>query len=154
MTANLNTGEFYKARREDYITKSTTVPPKTMDIPLWTSFLSKITAGDTELQAYLKRVAGYCLTGDTHDTQCSSSTEPAPTANPSSSGETKLLRATAVHRGQQLQNVEAAVAFVANTPVVHRLKDLFTCPIENLHPGFELLALALEAVVCHSSSPI
>jgi putative DNA primase/helicase len=35
------------------------------DCPRWLQFLDEITAGDTELQAYLRRVAGYCLTGIT-----------------------------------------------------------------------------------------
>ena len=67
MTVNLNTGEFYKARKEDYITKSTTVAPRDIPIPIWRSFLDKITASDAELQKYLQRMAGYCLTGDTNE---------------------------------------------------------------------------------------
>ncbi len=31
----------------------------------WLSFLTEITGGDTQLQAYLARLAGYCLTGST-----------------------------------------------------------------------------------------
>lgn len=31
--------------------------------PLWSRFLSEVTAGDVELEAFLKRLAGYCLTG-------------------------------------------------------------------------------------------
>ena len=37
-------------------------PPGT-PAPLWTAFLDRITGGNVELQAYLQRVAGYCLTG-------------------------------------------------------------------------------------------
>ena len=32
--------------------------------PLWRSFLATVTGGDSMLEAYLARVAGYCLTGD------------------------------------------------------------------------------------------
>jgi len=35
--------------------------------PRWRIFLNTITAGDIELQAYLARVAGYCLTGSTSE---------------------------------------------------------------------------------------
>ncbi len=52
-------------RAEDYITKSTAGAPKIADSPQWHSFLDRITAGDVELQRYLQRMAGYCLTGIT-----------------------------------------------------------------------------------------
>lgn len=35
------------------------------DCPLWCQFLDKVTSGDVELQLYLQRMAGYCLTGIT-----------------------------------------------------------------------------------------
>jgi putative DNA primase/helicase len=35
------------------------------DCPTWLRFLDRITGGDAELQAYLQRVFGYALTGDT-----------------------------------------------------------------------------------------
>jgi putative DNA primase/helicase len=60
MSVDLRTGEYYDARKENYATKSTAVPPENMEIPLWRSFLDKITGGDSELQRYL-----YCLTGIT-----------------------------------------------------------------------------------------
>src|SRR5215469_14522590 len=67
MTVNLTTGQYYDARKEDYITKSTTAPPENIPIPLWDSFLAKVTGGDDELQRYLQRMAGYCLTGDINE---------------------------------------------------------------------------------------
>ena len=35
------------------------------DCPVWLQFLDTVTGGDVELQAYLQRMAGYCLTGVT-----------------------------------------------------------------------------------------
>jgi putative DNA primase/helicase len=67
MTVNLRTGEYYEARKEDYITKSTAVAPERIETPLWTAFLDKVTGGDTELQKYLKRAMGYCLSGITSE---------------------------------------------------------------------------------------
>jgi len=64
-TVDLRTGEHYAPRKEDYITKSTAVAPARTDTPLWRSFLDKITGGDAELQKYLQRAAGYCLSGIT-----------------------------------------------------------------------------------------
>ena len=66
MTINLKTGEQYAPRPEDYCTKIAPVAPGG-DCPLWRSFLARITDNDTELQDYLARVVGYCLTGHTHE---------------------------------------------------------------------------------------
>lgn len=66
MTVELRTGTVREARQADYITKSTAVAPGG-DCPRWMQFLGEITNGDEELQAYLKRVAGYCLTGSTRE---------------------------------------------------------------------------------------
>jgi putative DNA primase/helicase len=51
----------------DYITRRTAcaaAPPGTPH-PLWTTFLARVTAGDAELQRFLQRYIGYCLTGFT-----------------------------------------------------------------------------------------
>jgi putative DNA primase/helicase len=50
----------------DYITKVTAVSPRG-DCPTWHKFLDRVTGGDTDLKAYLQRVAGYCCTGYTHE---------------------------------------------------------------------------------------
>lgn len=47
-------------------TKITAVGPGG-ECPRWRQFLCEITGGDAELEAFLQRVAGYCLTGDTRD---------------------------------------------------------------------------------------
>ena len=63
-TINLATGERSKPRPQDYITKTAgTHSDPNMPTPLWTAFLQRVTHGDGELQAYLQRVCGYCLTG-------------------------------------------------------------------------------------------
>jgi putative DNA primase/helicase len=64
MTIELRTGTSRAPRREDYCTKIAACGPKDIPTPLWDAFLDKVTAEDRELQGYLQRVAGYCLTGE------------------------------------------------------------------------------------------
>lgn len=48
----------------DHLSKITAIAPNpTCQIVQWLSFLDRITGGDTELIAYLQRMAGYALTG-------------------------------------------------------------------------------------------
>ena len=55
-------------RHDYYMSKITTVAPDRMSTPsLWLSFLDKVTGGNAELVAFLQRVAGYSLTGDTRE---------------------------------------------------------------------------------------
>lgn len=61
---DLKTGRQRPHERADRITKITTATPKG-ECPQWTSFLSDITGGDADLQSYLQRMVGYCLTGVT-----------------------------------------------------------------------------------------
>ena len=56
-----------QTRPYDYHTKSTAVAPSNDGCPLWLAFLGRITAGNVDLQAYLQRMAGYCLTGSTQE---------------------------------------------------------------------------------------
>lgn len=64
MRINLLDGSTRLTMPEDYNTKiSGTVMKRDCPIPLWTAFLNKVTARDEALQAYLRRVAGYCMTG-------------------------------------------------------------------------------------------
>ena len=53
-------GPHDRARR---MTKVTTATPQG-ECPVWRNFLVNVTGGDAELQNYLQRVVGYCLTGD------------------------------------------------------------------------------------------
>lgn len=66
-TIDLRTGEGHAPRREDYITKAAGVSHTGGSCELWLKFLDRVTAGEGELQRYLQRVAGYCLTGDTKE---------------------------------------------------------------------------------------
>ena len=51
---------------ERHQTRMTAVAPDfEMDTPLWDAVLDRITGGDVELQAFLQRVMGYGLTGET-----------------------------------------------------------------------------------------
>ncbi len=59
-------GSLQPHRRGDYITKITAVAPGG-DCPLWMEFLDKVTDKDKALQCYLRRVAGYALTGSTKE---------------------------------------------------------------------------------------
>jgi putative DNA primase/helicase len=61
---DLKTGKIRPHDPKDHCTKSTTVSPSG-DCPIWRTFLARVTAGDNDLQAYLQRMLGYALTGDT-----------------------------------------------------------------------------------------
>ena len=64
MTVDLKTGQSYAPRREDYCTKAAACDPGG-ECPFWWEFLERVTAGNQELESYLQRVVGYCLTGRT-----------------------------------------------------------------------------------------
>ncbi len=63
---DLRTGQRRAHRPDDYMTKITAIGPGG-DCPRFLAFLEEITAGDAELAAYLRRVLGYALTGDTRE---------------------------------------------------------------------------------------
>jgi putative DNA primase/helicase len=65
-TVDLHTGELHGHEREQYLTKMTAAAPR-KDCPLWRCFLQRVTDGDFELQEFLQRVIGYCLTGSTRE---------------------------------------------------------------------------------------
>jgi putative DNA primase/helicase len=64
-TIVLTTGSTRAPNPAEHVTMLAGVAPAKpgTPTPLWTAFLKRITAGDVDLQAYLQRVAGYCLTG-------------------------------------------------------------------------------------------
>ena len=60
---NLRTGQLRPVRRDDFVSKMTAVGPRNEVPEIWLNYLKDATNGDEELEGYLKRVAGYCLTG-------------------------------------------------------------------------------------------
>ncbi len=63
---DLRTGILVPHRRTDANTKIATATPRG-ECPAWQDFLGTVTRGDAELEAYLQRVVGYCLTGVTSE---------------------------------------------------------------------------------------
>ncbi len=61
---DLTTGRLQAHQRGHLITQITTASPGT-DCPHWLVFLREVLGGDAELEAYLKRFCGYCLSGST-----------------------------------------------------------------------------------------
>lgn len=66
---DLRTGAVRPATPDDLMTQATAVAPAPAgtDCPLWRAFLARVTGGDDALQAYLRRLIGYCLTGSTQE---------------------------------------------------------------------------------------
>ena len=62
---DLRTGKRHADGANFYCTKATAVIPAEPGTkhPLWSAFLAKVTRGDSELQDYLQRAAGYSLSG-------------------------------------------------------------------------------------------
>jgi putative DNA primase/helicase len=65
-TVDLRKGEIHPHRRDNYITKITPVSPGGQ-CPLWMQFLARVMDGKLELQSYVQRMIGYCLTGITRE---------------------------------------------------------------------------------------
>lgn len=63
-TVDLRSGSIQKHRPEDYITRLTAAAPRG-SCPIWITFLEQVTAGDRDLQQFIKRMFGYALSGDT-----------------------------------------------------------------------------------------
>lgn len=61
---DLRSGLTRPAFREDYCTKKTAVGPGG-ECTLWHSFLERVTGSNSELEEFIQRVCGYCLTGIT-----------------------------------------------------------------------------------------
>lgn len=63
-TLDLRTGLLGPHKREDYITKMAPIVYEAGAYSdVWERFLGDVTGGDADLEAYLKRTIGYCLTG-------------------------------------------------------------------------------------------
>lgn len=63
---DLSTGEDSPHQPSLLITQINAVATSS-SCPRWLSFLDEVTAGDVDLQGYLRRLAGYCLTGRTDE---------------------------------------------------------------------------------------
>lgn len=68
-TVDLRTGDLREARREDYITKQVAIIPaaKGAQPVAFLNFLDRVFGGDAELIAFIRRAAGYALTGSTRE---------------------------------------------------------------------------------------
>ena len=66
-TVDLRTGELRTSRREDYITKMTSVAPLDEPCPRWIQFLNEATGKDAGLIKFLQQWCGYGLTGLTRE---------------------------------------------------------------------------------------
>jgi len=67
-TIDLRSGERRKHCPGDYITKITgAAPDSALPTPVWNQFLDRVTGGNTDLILFLRRVAGYSLTGSTQE---------------------------------------------------------------------------------------
>jgi putative DNA primase/helicase len=65
---DLRTGMVRRHRPDDYMTRVTGVAPDpACSIEQWAKFLDRTMGGDLELIAFLQRIAGYALTGDTSE---------------------------------------------------------------------------------------
>jgi putative DNA primase/helicase len=65
---DLRTGEIDACESARYITRIATVAPdEDCTIHRWLDFLEKVTGGDSELIAYLRRMCGYALSGSTRE---------------------------------------------------------------------------------------
>jgi putative DNA primase/helicase len=62
---DLRTGRLTKHWPEAYCSMITKASPSIAGCPTWLSFLEDITEGDEQLTAFLQRLLGYCLTGQT-----------------------------------------------------------------------------------------
>src|SRR6185312_13605294 len=65
-TIDLRSGTSRTHRCADYLTKVTADGPDG-SCPLWMRFLDRVTHGDCEMQGFLQRMIGYCLTGSTRE---------------------------------------------------------------------------------------
>jgi P4 family phage/plasmid primase-like protien len=63
---DLRTSIIQPHRREAYSTKMTAATPGGA-CPLWLAFLDRVTDGNCDIQAFLRRMVGYCLTADTRE---------------------------------------------------------------------------------------
>lgn len=63
---DLHSGEVFPGDPKHFLSKQAAVAPAPVgtEAPEWAKFLDQTTRGDKDLQAFLQRLCGYCLTGD------------------------------------------------------------------------------------------
>ena len=61
---DLLTGDMTPPRKEDLLSRATSVAPVKGRMPIFSKFMRDLTGGDLDLLAFLQRYMGYCLTGD------------------------------------------------------------------------------------------
>jgi putative DNA primase/helicase len=66
-TFDLRLGKLIESAREQYCTKTTLVPPKAGECPLWLGLIERIANGDESMRSYVARWCGYMLTGETRE---------------------------------------------------------------------------------------
>jgi putative DNA primase/helicase len=66
-TVDLRTGDVLKHNLFDYITKQTAAGPGMGQPKMWLESLNTIMRGDAAMVAYLQKVFGYCLVGETKE---------------------------------------------------------------------------------------
>lgn len=67
-TLDLRTGNLRKHQREEYLSKLCPTPyDPAAECPTWEAFLQRIFGGDGELTGFVKRLAGYFVTGSVRD---------------------------------------------------------------------------------------
>ena len=64
---DLKTCKLSKAERAHFITKRAAISPQEGEPQRWLEFLERVTNGNRDLQGYLQRFCGYCLTGKTDE---------------------------------------------------------------------------------------
>lgn len=64
---DLESGVLREARRDMFITRSTSVAPKPGRPERWLQFVAEVTNGDADLGRFLQQALGYCLTGTTRE---------------------------------------------------------------------------------------
>lgn len=62
---DLNICKLIEAERDQYITKQASVAPIHGECKRWLQFLKRVTNDNLDIQTYLQRFGGYCLTGST-----------------------------------------------------------------------------------------
>lgn len=62
---DLRSGKKFAHRANAFMTKITAIAPQEGPMPVWDAFLRRVTGGDDKLLAFLRRMAGYSLTGST-----------------------------------------------------------------------------------------